>query len=144
MTLVEVMVASTVMALASVSSAQMWGDSVAWSRRVEERQELLRHIDADLRRREHALRQEAAVAAEQAPMPCSAATGWMLELLSRAGTVLPAGAEQHLEPAGVEGLEPEMVLVVVRSATHHIERRRLFSAAAHGLCLPVATQEVGT
>jgi hypothetical protein len=68
----------------------------------------------------------------------------MLELLSTAGTVLPAGAEQHLEPVGAEGLEPEMVLVVVRSEPHHIERRRLFSAAAHGLCLPVATEEVGT
>lgn len=134
MNLVEVLVASVVFALASGFSAQLWGQSVAWSRRVEERQEALQRVDLDLLRRERGLRRAAAEKWSEGgatAMSCPAATEWMREQLAGMAADLPAGLEQRLEPA-----EPAALWLVAAAEAHRIERRRLFSPAAHGLCVP--------
>ncbi len=140
MNLTEVMVAVLVFGLASNASVQLWGSSAAWSRRAEDRRHALRGIDGLLLQREHGLRQAAPAA--PAAMSCEAAAVWMGAQLSLPGAPLPAGVTEAQEPA--EGGEPGALWLVVRSAAHRIERRRLFTAAAHGLCLPHGTDtEVG-
>jgi hypothetical protein len=135
MNLVEVMVASVLFVLASSCSAQVWGQSVAWSQRVEQRREVLQRLDADLLRQEHTLRQAAAAAVPA--LSCQGATDWMRAQLTATVTDLPEGIAQHLEsPASGE---PGALWLVVGSQAHRIERRRLFTAAAHGLCLPEGT-----
>jgi hypothetical protein len=119
--------------LASSLSAQLWGQSVAWSRRVEERQEALQRVDADLLRRERGLRRAAAEQAagnEAAAMTCQAATDWLRERLAGMAADLPAGLEQRLELA-----DPPALWLVAEVKAHRIVRRRLISPAAHGLCL---------
>ncbi|MCP9840788.1 hypothetical protein KBY93_09090 [Synechococcus sp. J7-Johnson] len=135
MNLVEVMVAAVVFGLAANASAQLWGSSALWSQRAEQRQELMRRLDADLLRREHGLRRAALAVAPAAD--CAVAGDWLEAQLQAAATELPAGVTatlQREEDNGAGGL-----WLVLRSEHQAIERRRLFMAAAHGLCQPLAT-----
>lgn len=59
--------AMLVFALAANASVQLWGASASWSRATEQRQDTLRRIDADLLRREYALRQAALAWQAEAP-----------------------------------------------------------------------------
>ncbi len=134
MNLVEVMAAAVVFALASNASLQLWGASASWSRRAEDRRQALERIETDLLRRSSALRLAAADVA--APMACDAAGEWMGEQLAGASTAEDVALEEG-EAAGE-------LWLVLRAEGHGIERRRLFTAAAHGLCQPLGTDtEVG-
>ncbi len=147
MNLVEVMVAALVFALASNASLQLWSSSASWSQRAQLRQETMRRIDGVLLRQEHRLRRSAAEqrAAQPAEAPppadCAGAAEWMGHQLA-APLPLPEGVSEVLEPAAAEG--GGGLWLVLRAEEQAIERRRLFLAAAHGLCRPAATDaEVG-
>jgi len=100
---------------------------------------MLRRVDADLLRREHGLRQAAlAVVAgveaegpEQPAAGCAAAGQWMAEQLQSGAGALPVGVQRQVSAtsSGVDGL-----WLVYRIEPMGLERRRLFTAAAHGLC----------
>jgi hypothetical protein len=136
MNLTEVLMAALVFALASSASVRLWGAGAAWSATAAERQQLLSRLDAVMLRRERALRaaSAAAVAAAVAPMDCAAASGWLQAQLADPAGAAAEGVEQSrvvaATPAG------EAVWLVLRVPEHGLERRRLFSPAAHGLCLP--------
>lgn len=136
MNLTEVLMAALVFALASSASVRLWGAGAAWSHGLAERQELLGRLDAVMLRRERALRTATAAVA---PMDCTAASGWLQAQLADPAGAAAEGVEQSrvvaATPAG------EAVWLVLRVPEQGIERRRLFSPAAHGLCLPEGLPE---
>jgi hypothetical protein len=134
MNLTEVLVAALVFALASSASVRLWGAGAAWSAKAAQRQELLGQLDAVMLRRERALRSASVAGVAVAPMDCAAASGWLQAQLAVPAEAGAAGVEQSrvvaATPAG------EAVWLVLRVPEQGLERRRLFSPAAHGLCLP--------
>jgi hypothetical protein len=141
-TLTEVITAVVVFSLSATTSVRLWGSSAAWSQAANERQALASGIEADLLRRTHHLR--ASVARDQPdPASCEVAAAWMRARLASAALPLPQGVRKELIQEG------GAVWLVYNAAAGRLERRRLFSAAAHGLCpvvpaLPALTDtEVG-
>lgn len=127
MTLTEVITAAVVFSLSATTSVRLWASSAAWSQAADERQVLARGIEADLLRRTHFLR--ASVTRDQPdPASCEVAAEWMRARLASGAVPLPQGVRKELIQAG------GAVWVVYNAAAGRLERRRLFSAAAHGLC----------
>ncbi|MCP9885118.1 hypothetical protein KBY97_08265 [Synechococcus sp. ATX 2A4] len=135
MTLTEVIMAVLVFSLASTSSLRLWGSSATWSQAAEARQALASGIEADLMRRSHRLR--ASVARDRPdPVACEQAAEWMRSRLAGGAALLPQGVHKELIREGGS------VWLVYKAAAEPLERRRLFSAAAHGLC-PVVPERPG-
>ena len=133
MNLTELTMAMLVFGLAANASVQLWGASASWSRATEQRQDTLRRIDADLLRREYALRQAALAWQAEAP-GCEAGGQRLRQQLEQAGAPLPAGVSRQVSAEPAPG-SPAYWLIY-RAEPLGLERRRLFSAAAHGLCPP--------
>ncbi|PZU98067.1 hypothetical protein [Cyanobium sp. ULC084] len=137
MTLTEITMAMLMFSLAASASVQLWGASASWAQATAERQDTLRLIDADLLRREHSLRQ--AALAWQAERPgCEAASLRMRQQLEVAGPALPAGVSRQLSAAAAPVTHGFWLVYLAEPLG--LERRRLFSAAAHGLCPPAAAE----
>lgn len=153
MNLIEITMAMLVFSLTANASLQLWSSSARTSQANAERQETWRRVDADLLRREHGLRRAARVLAEtEAPAPdpgpggstspaeaadrCLAAASWMAGQLEASAGVLPAGVSRQLIAAAPGG---DGLWLVYRLESSRLERRRLFTAAAHGLCPPADT-----
>ncbi|MCP9846302.1 hypothetical protein KBY86_05275 [Synechococcus sp. Lug-A] len=142
MTLTEAIMAVAVFSLSATSSVRLWASSAVWSQAAAAREALASGIEADLLRRTHHLR--ASVARDQpAPASCEVAAAWMVSRLASGASSLPQGVRKQLVPDG------GAVWLIYTAAEGQLERRRLFSAAAHGLCpvvpeLPAMTDlEVG-
>jgi len=133
MTLAELTMAMLVFSLAANASLHLWGASASWAQASRERHDTLRRIDADLLRREHSLRQAALAWQAEAP-DCAAATSRMRQQLEAAAGPLPAGVSRQVQAAEAPVLNG--FWLVYRAESDRLERRRLFSAAAHGLCPP--------
>ncbi|MCP9771624.1 hypothetical protein KBY66_03125 [Synechococcus sp. Tobar12-5m-g] len=125
--------AMLVFALAANASVQLWGASASWSRATEQRQDTLRRIDADLLRREYALRQAALAWQAEAP-GCEVAAQRLRQQLEADGAPLPAGVSRQVSTEAAAGANA--FWLVYRAEPLGLERRRLFSASAHGLCPP--------
>jgi hypothetical protein len=143
-TLTEAIMAVVVFSLSATSSVRLWGSSAVWSQAAAAREALASGIEADLLRRTHHLR--ASVARDQpAPASCEVAAAWMVSRLASGASSLPQGVRKQLELVPDGGA----VWLIYTAAEGQLERRRLFSAAAHGLCpvvpeLPAMTDlEVG-
>jgi hypothetical protein len=135
MNLTEITMAMLVFALAANASVQLWGASASWSRSTEQRQDTLRRIDADLLRREYGLRQAALAWQVEAP-GCVVAADRLRQQLEADGVPLPAGVSRQVSADAAAGTNA--FWLVYRAEPLGLERRRLFSAAAHGLCPPPA------
>jgi len=152
MNLIEITMAMLVFSLAANTSLQLWSSGARWSQTNAEQQETLRRVDAHLLRSEHSLRLVAlAVVAgveaedpDQSAARCAAAGQWMAEQLLSGAGALPVGVQRQVSApsSGVDGL-----WLTYRIEPMGLERRRLFTAAAHGLCppaAPISDPEVGT
>lgn len=127
MTLTEVITGVVVFSLSATSSLRLWASSAAWSQAAEARQALVSGIEADLLRHSHGLR--ASVARDRPdPVACEQAVEWMRSRLAGGSAALPQGVHKELIRDGGS------VWLVYKAAAEQLERRRLFSAAAHGLC----------
>jgi hypothetical protein len=147
MNLTEISMAMLVFALAANASVQLWGASASWSLATEQRHHTLRLIDADLLRREYGLRQAALAWQAEAP-GCAVAAQRVRQQLEAAGAPLPAGVSRQVSAEEAGGANA--FWLIYRAEPLGLERRRLFSAAAHGLCpaadgepVPLTDSEVG-
>jgi hypothetical protein len=131
-TLTEVISAVLVFSLAATSSLRLWGSTAAWSQAAAAHEALANGIEADLLRR--SLRLQASVALQPpAPASCELAALWLRSRLAVGAAALPQGVEKQLIQEGGS------VWLVYVARAEGLERRRLFSAAAHGLCPLVPT-----
>ncbi len=132
MNLAEVLVAGTVFVLSVTTSAQLWATSANWSRATEARRVMQQQLDLDLLRAERILaRHGAAARGAELPPPCTPATEAQLRQWASSEPI-----ELESGSASAAG----SLWLVGRAASQPgaaaIERRRFFSGAAHGLCLP--------
>ncbi|MGB7564475.1 MAG: hypothetical protein WBM08_06945 [Prochlorococcaceae cyanobacterium] len=141
MNIADVLIGSLVFTLASGSSLDLtarMGRSLIAQRQDKERME---RIDLELLAAEQALRQAAA----QAPFAdavCTDPTGYLVTVLSSStsGPPLPPGLERRVEVAG-----ERQVRLILRGGGEALDRQRLFTPAAYGLCqgLPAAPTTAG-
>jgi len=127
MSLIEWVMATGVFLSAGACSLQIWASSAKATQQLGVEQRLLLQMDGQLLRlRAHWLQ---VAASQPTPMECQAAVDWMLQdpLANQA----PAELAQRFSRLA-DGLG---MAVVLRSEAANLERRRLFTPAALGLCV---------
>jgi len=132
MNLVETLVASVILALASSCSLQLWASSTSSAAAVEQRQHQLGQLEIALLGSQARLEALAAepVAAEPVAADCADAAHWLTTHLQ--SQPLAAGLSR------VVSAEPAALVRVQISAGEVGQRQRWFSPAAYGLCGPTA------
>lgn len=126
MNLIEVLVAGSVFAMASGSSVQIWAAGASSARLGEDSQQVLERTELDLLRLKASWRQAADQGAARAD--CGLA---VVQMQERAQAIQPP---PRLERRVVPSADGAGIEVHYRSATPHLERARLFTPAALGLC----------
>ena len=127
MNLVETLVASVILALASSCSLQLWASSTSSAAAVEQRQHQLGQLEIALLGSQARLE---ALAAEPVAVDCADAAHWLTTHLQ--SQPLAAGLTR------VVSAEPAALVRVQISAGEVGQRQRWFSPAAYGLCGPTA------
>jgi len=127
MNLVETLVASVILALASSCSLQLWASSTSSAAAVEQRQHQLGQLEIALLGSQARLE---ALAAEPVAADCADAAHWLTTHLQ--SQPLAAGLTR------VVSAEPAALVRVQISAGEVGQRQRWFSPAAYGLCGPTA------
>ena len=123
MNLVEAMVASAMFVTSSSCSLQLWAGSVSWARQAEAQQQQAAKLEAALLASQAQL---TALAGTAIAADCTAASSWLAAHLQS----LPSGEglvrQVSAEPGGLVRLQV--------AAAEGMERQRLLSPAAYGLC----------
>ncbi len=126
MALIEWVMATGVFLSAGACSLQIWSSSARAAHQLGLEQSLLVQMDGQLvRLRAHWLQ---AAVSPLTPNTCQAAVDWMLQ--EAAMVAAPADLTQELSRLA----DGRGVAVALRSASLHLERHRLFTPAALGLC----------
>lgn len=135
MNFADVLVGSLVFTIASGSSLDLTarvGRSLIAQRQDKERME---RIDLELLAAERAMRQ-VALEAPFTDAVCTNPTDYLKDLLSSSTSMppLPPGLERRVEVVG-----ERQVRLVVRGGGEALDRQRIFTPAAYGLCSAQAT-----
>lgn len=130
MNLIEAMLAAVLFSCSAGSCLQLWGLLSLDAQRQHQRQQLAERLEGELVSLEAFLRQQPR--REQALPPCGQGPEPLRSLL--ASRPARAGVYRQISVPGLD----DALLVELSSEGSSLRRRRLYRAAALGLCLPSA------